>query len=164
MGSPGAGGSSKLGFGSGSLTNGAISGARGAQVVVNEDLTRAMVFTPIATAVSGLTTIFAMATWASRGNRLMELVSRVTISRTSTDESGHDHHVSRHGCLILDRLCYQYGCIRKGQARCGCASIIHTIKPESRLCLWSCYLLALGSGGESSIHKSESVAEICRSL
>jgi hypothetical protein len=79
MGTPGSGGSSGLGFSSGSLTNGGFGGARGRQVVASEDLTRAMVFTPIATAVSGLTTILAMATWASRGNRPMELVSRVVI-------------------------------------------------------------------------------------
>jgi len=164
MGSPGAGGSSSLGFGSGSLTNGAISGARGAQVVASEDLTRAMVFTPIATAASGLTTIFALATWASRGNRSMELVSRVTICDATSDGTGHDHHVSRHGCLILDRLCYQHGRIRKGQAGCRRTPIIYTIKPESRICLWSCYLLALGSSGKSSINRASQSLRIVRSL
>lgn len=74
MGSP-----SGLGLSSGSLTNGAIGGARGARVVASEDLTRAMVFNPIAAGVSGLTTIFAMAAWASRGNRAMELVRRSLI-------------------------------------------------------------------------------------
>jgi hypothetical protein len=117
MGSPGAGGSSGLGFGSGSLTNGAIGGARSVQVVASEDLTRAMVFTPIATAVSGLTTIFAMATWASRGNRSMELVSHVVMCGSTAHKTGHDHHVSSYCCLILDRICHQHGRIRKGQAR-----------------------------------------------
>jgi hypothetical protein len=79
MGNPGASGSSGLGLSSSWLNNGAIGGARGAQVVASEDLTRAMVFTPIATAACGLTTILAMATWASQGNRQMELVSRITI-------------------------------------------------------------------------------------
>jgi hypothetical protein len=111
MGSPESGGSSGLGLSGGSLTNGAIGGARRAQVIASEDLTRAMVFTPIATAVSGLTTIFAMAAWASRGNRPMELVSRVTICRTTTDKAGHDHHGGPHRCLVLDRLCHQHSCI-----------------------------------------------------
>ena len=147
MGSPGAGGSSGLGFGSGSLTNGGIGGARSVQVVASEDLTRAMVFTPIATAVSGLTTIFAMATWASRGNRPMELVSRVIICGSTTDETGRDHHVCHYGCLVLDRFRHQYGCIRKGKARCRRAPIIYTIKSESRIRLWSCHILAFGRSG-----------------
>jgi precorrin-6B methylase 2 len=85
MGRPGAGGSSGLGFGSGSLTNGAIGGARSVQVIASEGLTSAMVFTPIATAACGLTTIFAMATWASQGNRQMELVSRVVICGSTAE-------------------------------------------------------------------------------
>lgn len=53
----------------------------GGQVVASGDLTRAMVLNPLAAAASGLTTLFAMATWASRGNREMELASHRKHSR-----------------------------------------------------------------------------------
>jgi hypothetical protein len=76
-----------LGQSNGPFANGPIAGGRGQQVVAGQDLTRAMVFTPIAAAVSGLTTIFTMATWASKGNRPMELVSLRSMSGFLAD--GH---------------------------------------------------------------------------
>ena len=160
IGSPGAGGSSGLGWSSGFPTSGAINGARLGNVVASEDLTRAMVFTPLATAASGLTTIFAMAAWASRGNREMELVNWVPMCYSPSDETGRDCHVGRHGYPVLDCLRNQHGYIRKSKAGCGCTAIIHTFKPEPSLYIWSCDLLALGRSSMLPINKSESVAKI----
>ena len=59
----------------GRVTSGGIASGQNVQVLASEDLTRAMIFSPLGAAVAGLATIIALAAWASRGNRGLGLVS-----------------------------------------------------------------------------------------
>jgi len=123
----------------GSGTSGGFTSGRAVQVLVSEDLTRAMIFSPLGAAVAGLATIIALAAWASRGNRGLGLVSKQTMaSALATDTSGSNCPVSHHRLILLDRFRNQHGNIRQSSARCPRSPTLPAIWTGPIVHFWSC--------------------------